>query len=467
MYLSPKVLLLVLSIIAFMTNPISGQNITVNGAFKKCDEKSIFFEVSRNPFTEQSESSNVAIDSSGEFSFSLKSFSPRQINFRIGEHSGYFIAIPNSSIFISADLTNFDHSLELTGNYLKLTKFKTLLFEGFTPSMDYYNKSSQDWNKLYDEILLFTKRKTEILDSIFRTESLTDIEYKYARAEIKYGLYDRFRHYLEVVKIPLEDSRYSFFDFLDITDNESALLSEKYNSCVEWALLRKYLLDNKLPFSSVKPDSAFFFQQYFYGKKILTQNVADVFLTRMVSRILDQGITGSDLSFEMHANDCNSDTLREIIKSIYLLNKYVSLRGDVVDYSFLNERKGFSEFIQNYKGSNLLLVFWASWCSPCLELVPDINKLASMYKKNELTIVHIGINDSESRLKYAIEKYKIGGLHLLLTDNIKNDWKKIIQFYTIPYFAIFNKESKLVDEGPLGLKISQLSNIIGSLVKQK
>ena len=150
-----------------------------------------------------------------------------------------------------------------------------------------------------------------------------------------------------------------------------------------------------------------------------------------------------------------------------MLNKYVSLRGDVVDYSFLNERKGFSEFIQNYKGSNLLLVFWASWCSPCLELVPDINKLASMYKKNELTIVHIGINDSESRLKYAIEKYKIGGLHLLLTDNIKNDWKKIIQFYTIPYFAIFNKESKLVDEGPLGLKISQLSNIIGSLVKQK
>ena len=37
--------------------------------------------------------------------------------------------------------------------------------------------------------------------------------------------------------------------------------------------------------------------------------------------------------------------------------------------------------LSDYKGKVVLLNFWGTWCGPCLQEIPDFNKLYSKYNK--------------------------------------------------------------------------------------
>jgi len=59
----------------------------------------------------------------------------------------------------------------------------------------------------------------------------------------------------------------------------------------------------------------------------------------------------------------------------------------------LKDQYGNSHSLSEYKGKTVLLIFWATWCTDCLEELPDIERLYKEYQleKNE-NIVILGIN---------------------------------------------------------------------------
>ena len=59
--------------------------------------------------------------------------------------------------------------------------------------------------------------------------------------------------------------------------------------------------------------------------------------------------------------------------------------------------------LSDYRGKVILLNFWGTWCGPCLQEIPDFNKLYSKYNKNGLEILGItvprsGTSDSDKEL---------------------------------------------------------------------
>ena len=58
-----------------------------------------------------------------------------------------------------------------------------------------------------------------------------------------------------------------------------------------------------------------------------------------------------------------------------------------------------------HEGSPVFIVFWASWCVPCQEEAPVIQKLWPEYQARGYTFVGINIVDTESDARAFIEKY--------------------------------------------------------------
>jgi thiol-disulfide isomerase/thioredoxin len=72
----------------------------------------------------------------------------------------------------------------------------------------------------------------------------------------------------------------------------------------------------------------------------------------------------------------------------------------------LPDAKNQDQALAQYKGKILLVNFWATWCHPCVQEMPELSTLQSKGKINNFQIIGIGI-DSAANIQEFATKYKI------------------------------------------------------------
>jgi len=72
----------------------------------------------------------------------------------------------------------------------------------------------------------------------------------------------------------------------------------------------------------------------------------------------------------------------------------------------LPDAKGAATPLAQYKGKPLLVNFWAPWCGPCVQEMPELSALAAGEEGKKLQVIGIGI-DSPTNIAEFSDKYKI------------------------------------------------------------
>ncbi|MXW06866.1 MAG: TlpA family protein disulfide reductase, partial [Gammaproteobacteria bacterium] len=60
----------------------------------------------------------------------------------------------------------------------------------------------------------------------------------------------------------------------------------------------------------------------------------------------------------------------------------------------------------------VLVNFWASWCVPCIDKLPKLNKLHAEYRDKGFEIVFVSIDDSYDDWKKGSEKHDVSGINV-------------------------------------------------------
>ena len=101
--------------------------------------------------------------------------------------------------------------------------------------------------------------------------------------------------------------------------------------------------------------------------------------------------------------------------------------------------------LSSFKGSVVLLNFWATWCGPCIAEIPEFNDLYNKYNSEGFEILGVSVSDNYKQLKKFLNKIEVD--YKLLFGS-SDEMGIVIQnyggFYSVPVSYLINRDGFVV-----------------------
>ncbi len=137
--------------------------------------------------------------------------------------------------------------------------------------------------------------------------------------------------------------------------------------------------------------------------------------------------------------------------------------GDALSAEF-PDPAGNSHRLDEWKGRVLVVNFWATWCPPCLEEMPEFVKLQRELGGKGLQFIGVAIDDAQ-----AVKDFLKGSplnYPVLIGDEDGQAWSAKLGNHAgvLPYSAVFDRSGKLVhvESGPFSRE--KVSKVITPLL---
>ena len=101
--------------------------------------------------------------------------------------------------------------------------------------------------------------------------------------------------------------------------------------------------------------------------------------------------------------------------------------------------------LNDFRGEYVMLIFWATWCGPCVSEIPDIKKIRQKYPQSLLQIISVSEDDDKDKLLRFIEYNKMDWIHIFGNKELISDFG----VWAIPKSILIDKNGIIIfmDEG--------------------
>lgn len=100
--------------------------------------------------------------------------------------------------------------------------------------------------------------------------------------------------------------------------------------------------------------------------------------------------------------------------------------------------------LPNLEGKWVLLNFWATWCVPCVEELPDLNELAHQMDQDRFAVVAVDVKEPSSRVKRFLAKHSMDQIHFAL--DLKGDNYKAFGVSQFPTSFLLDQDGNFVGQ---------------------
>lgn len=140
----------------------------------------------------------------------------------------------------------------------------------------------------------------------------------------------------------------------------------------------------------------------------------------------------------------------------------ISATGKLLSQS-MTDTSGRLQHLSQWKNKALIVNFWATWCAPCVQEMPELSALQSEIAPANIQIIGIGIDSAANIAEFA-SKYKIsyplytGGVEASeLSRQLGNDAGGL------PFTVLIGRDGKAKKTYLGRLKMEELRKDLGSL----
>lgn len=110
----------------------------------------------------------------------------------------------------------------------------------------------------------------------------------------------------------------------------------------------------------------------------------------------------------------------------------------------LKDVNGSSVSLSSLKGKVVLLNFWATWCPPCRDEMPSLEKLHLRMKDKGLAVLSVSVDKSIPAVRDFIGKAPIS--FPVLLDTKMEVTKSLFKVYTIPTTFLIDRDGTVIEK---------------------
>jgi len=115
--------------------------------------------------------------------------------------------------------------------------------------------------------------------------------------------------------------------------------------------------------------------------------------------------------------------------------------GDIAPNFTVQSDNGQPLNLTDFKGQVVVLNFWATWCPPCLDEMPSLNRLAERYAGKGVVVLGVSVDEDDEAYRKFLEQNQISFMTL------RNPSRTISEqygTYKLPESYLISREGRLV-----------------------
>lgn len=150
--------------------------------------------------------------------------------------------------------------------------------------------------------------------------------------------------------------------------------------------------------------------------------------------------------------------LQGMLRRMNLMGQPIEISGKTIDGKEIDWK--------SYRGKVVLVDFWASWCGPCRQEIPNILKLYEAYHGKGFDVLGISLDETQKAAVEGVKEEKIPWPSIFPEDENERRWNHpLVRHYGIggiPMAILVDKDGKVVHMNARGENLAtELQRLLG------
>jgi peroxiredoxin len=420
---------------------IAQEAFRISGKIAGYEENSIGVTIYKN-WVEEPIEYDLKLDKKKQFILETVLEDIAYIDLNIGEYGFYQWKIePKDNIILNADYHDFRNTLKISGE--GSAKFQYFLEQEkkFTTEKD-WDYELQNLRKIsrkgYFDLTNYLKTEQINLLNKYRKD-LSENFYMLQRADIIGKYYNSELGFLMFHKI-FSKEEIKTFDLKIINPKTQA-------KSLEFGIFIEQLIDNTNATAKKYPEDKLVeieaIKDYFESLDLVERPLLErIIATKVIQFIEKEGATEENKlmvgSFKNYAK--NQSYINAVLKKI---NKYQQVEtGRTVKNFILPDIKGNLISLKDFRGKNVILVNFASWCGPCVQDLEYLKVVINYFKEaNDLVLIAVS-TDTRDDFENFVKATKVSAIYLNAFDS--EEYKQNFNTEFLPNFLLIDKSGTII-----------------------